>query len=133
MHLSSRARWALVIGDLIALLLFLAGGQAQHNTVNAENPLLGLLLLGSYYAPVWLVTAWLVNAYATEHAAARVFMARSLNAWLIAAPLATLARALLLGSAVIPVPFLLVTLGVGGAIVLGWRLLYGVVILRRAR
>jgi len=133
MNLSTRARWALVIGDVIAVLAFLLGGQAQHSTVNAENPLLGLLALGAYYVPVWLLAAWLLDAYPAAALPLRVFLARSLNAWLVAAPLATIVRSFGVGTAVIPVPFLLVTLGVGGAMVVGWRLLYGVLALRRAK
>lgn len=133
MALSMRARWALVIGDVVAVLAFLLGGQTQHSTVNAGNPLLGLLVLGAYYVPVWLLVAWLLDAYPPAALPLRDFLGRSLNAWLVAAPLATIVRSFGVGTAVIPVPFLLVTLGVGGAIVIGWRLLYGAVVLRGAK
>ena len=131
MPLSSRARWALLIGDVLVLLLFVAGGQREHDTANPDNPLLGLLATAVYYVPVWLLTAWLLDAFPVDAVAARVFFARTLNAWLVAAPLATLIRALALGRAVIPVPFLLVTLGLGGALLLGWRLVFSVIALRR--
>jgi hypothetical protein len=47
-----------------------------------------------------------------------------LIAWRVAAPLGVLLRALVLGRDSIPVTFLIVVLGVGGAFVLGWRLAY---------
>ena len=131
MLISSRARWVLLIGDVLALLLFVAGGQAEHDTANPDNPLLGLLATAIYYVPVWLVSAWLLGALPVGAVPARVFFARTLNAWLVAAPLATLVRALALGRVIIPVPFLLVTLGLGGAFVFAWRLVFSVVVLRR--
>jgi hypothetical protein len=131
MLISSRARWILLIGDVLALLLFVAGGQAEHDTANPDNPLLGLLATAIYYVPVWLVSAWLLGALPVGAVSARAFFARTLNAWLVAAPLATLVRALALGRAIIPVPFLLVTLGLGGTFVVAWRLGFAVIGMRR--
>jgi hypothetical protein len=59
-------------------------------------------------------------------------MGRSLNTWLVAAPLGVLLRAALLGRSVIPTPFLAVTLAVGGLFILGWRLLFRLVLARQA-
>jgi hypothetical protein len=130
MLISSRARWVLLIGDVLVLLLFVAGGQAEHDTANPDNPLLGLLATAIYYVPVWLVSAWLLGALPLGTMSGRAFFARTLNAWLVAAPLATLVRALALGRAIIPVPFLLVTLGLGGVFVFAWRLVFALIVQR---
>ncbi len=124
MLLSTRARWALLLGDLLVLLLFVIAGKREHETLDAENPVLGIVVTALYYIPVWLVAAWLLGAYPRDAAGARALLARTLNAWLVAAPLATLVRAYALGRVIIPVPFLLVTLGLGGALLLGWRLVF---------
>jgi len=55
------------------------------------------------------------------------FIARSLNTWLVAAPIGILIRSYALGRAVIPTVFLVATLGFGGVFVLGWRALFALV------
>lgn len=49
------------------------------------------------------------------------FLARSLNTWLVAAPIGILIRSYALGRAAIPTIFLVAALGFGGTFVLGWR------------
>jgi hypothetical protein len=77
-----------------------------------------------YYIPLWLAAAWLLGAYPRGNLSVRGLLARSLTAWLVAAPLATLVRALALGRVMIPAPFLLVTLTLPAALLLLWRLAF---------
>lgn len=131
-----RSTLILLAGDLAALTVFVYIGQRNHETLDA----LRLLLNVAAFGVPWVVAAWLVGAfrgYTGEEESGHegrpygwMFMTRSLNAWLIAAPLGVILRALVLGRAVIPTAFALVTLGLGGAFVLGWRLAFG--LLRRA-
>ncbi len=125
----------LVAGDLIALLLFVGIGQRDHEMVNPENPIGGLLMTAAEFFIPWLVVGWLVGAFAPaggETNSQQTFLSvngrpivvRALNAWLIAAPLAVLLRAMVLGRSIIPTIFLVVVMGLGGAFVLGWRLLF---------
>ncbi|MBI3176467.1 MAG: DUF3054 domain-containing protein [Chloroflexi bacterium] len=119
-----RSTLILPAGDFAALTVFVFIGQRNHETLDA----LQLLLNVAAFGVPWVVAAWLVGAFRGDregHPYGRAFMARSLNAWLIAAPLGVILRALALGRAVIPTPFALVTLGLGGAFVLGWRLAAG--------
>jgi hypothetical protein len=53
-----------------------------------------------------------------------LFFGRSLTAWLVAAPLALLLRALLREQAAIIAIFMVVTIGLGGAFLLSWRGLF---------
>jgi hypothetical protein len=125
----------LVAGDVIALLLFVGIGQRDHEMVNPENPIGGLLMTAVDFVIPWLVVGWLVGAFAPASretnsqetflsVGGRAIIVRALNAWLIAAPLAVLLRAAVLGRSIIPTIFLVVVMGLGGAFVLGWRLLF---------
>jgi hypothetical protein len=68
----------------------------------------------------------------TAETSGREFLARSLTAWLIGTPLALLLRAYLHGQATIIVIFMAITMGLGGALLLGWRILF-LLIRRRFR
>lgn len=121
-------RIVLPAGDLLALFLFITIGQADHETLDLANQASRTLVqVGAFFVP-WVVAAWLLGAYPrNEPPRPGAFLGRSLNAWLVAAPLGMVLRALLLDRATIPVPFFLVTLGVGGAFLLGWRAIFTVV------
>lgn len=135
------APFVLLAGDLLALLLFVFFGQRDHELINPENPLLGIGSTGVLFLVPWVAAGWLLGAYSDWTAAARSkdddgvmarsgfpyrLVTRAINAWLVAAPLAVLLRSFVLGRAVIPTIFLVVVLSVGGAFVIGWRLLFAV-------
>jgi hypothetical protein len=125
----------LLIGDLIALTAFVLVGQADHNTINAANPLLGALPNVAALALPWLILAWLLRAYpkGATPPALPGFWGRSALAWLIAVPVGLVIRMVWLGRGGIPIPFLLVTLAAGGLFLLGWRLIYWLIFLRPGR
>ena len=115
----------ILLGDLIALLLFVYIGQRDHGLIDAENPLQGLLWASWAFALAWVIAAALLRALPDAATlSARALLANGLNAWLVAAPLGVLLRAYFLGRAVIPTSFLAATLAFGGLFVLGWRLLF---------
>jgi len=112
----------IVLGDLIALLLFVYIGQRDHGLVDAANQIQGLVWAGWAFALTWVIAAVLLRALPNAATlSARSLLANGLNAWLVAAPLGVLLRAYFLGRAVIPTSFLAATLGFGGLFVLGWR------------
>lgn len=126
----------LAIGDLVALLLFVLLGQADHATLAADNPIFHTLRNVVALAAPWLIVAWLLRAYprgGQEQGAPSLpgFLGRSALAWVIAAPIGLFIRMLWLGRGGIPIPFLVVTLLAGGLFLLGWRLIYWLVFLRR--
>lgn len=122
-------------GDLLALLAFVLVGQADHQTLSAANPLLGALPNVVSLAIPWFILAVLLRAYPRGAAPSTLlsFLGRSALAWIIAAPIGLAIRMVWLGRGGIPLPFLLVTLAVGGLFVLGWRLIYWLIWLRPAR
>jgi hypothetical protein len=124
----------LLAGDLIALLLFVLIGQADHGTIDASNPIAGALRNVVSLAVPWLILAWLLRAYPrTEAPALPGFLGRSALAWAIAVPIGLLIRMIWLGRGGIPIPFLLVTLAAGALFLLGWRLIFWLVLLRPKR
>ena len=115
----------LPVGDVIALLLFMYLGQRDHNTIDPVHPVLSLLVLAAEFALPWIVAGWLLGAFPRRAFPGRgAVLARSLNAWLVAAPLGLLLRAFVVGRAVIPTLFMVVTIGLGGIFVIGWRLIF---------
>lgn len=116
----------LMLGDIVTLLLFVYIGQADHELVDAENPVRGLLLASLPFILTWLVTATVLGTYrvSKDDLQWRVAFWRLLNAWLVAAPLGVVLRAVWLDRAVIPTAFVLAALGFGGVMLLAWRAAY---------
>lgn len=109
----------LLAGDWLIILLFVFIGQRDHDmAVIASLPSLTMTTLA--VAVPWTVAAWPLGALRPPDAALPWF-GRALAAWLIAAPLGLIIRALLRGQASIAVAFALVMLGLGGLFMLGWR------------
>ena len=116
----------LLAGDLFAISLFVFIGQRDHNTVDAAQPLLGVLRTAFPFLLLWLIVVWPIRAVPLTAAEIRLplLLGRAVNAWFVAAPLALTLRAYLLGGRTIPPAFMLVTLALGGLFVLAWRLLF---------
>ncbi len=122
----------LLAGDLITLLLFVFIGQRDHEIALAGS-LPSLLTTTLAVALPWTVAAWLLGALRLPAGDWRPWFGHVLAAWLIAAPLGLILRALYRGQASIPVPFMLVMIGLGGLFVLAWRALAYWLAGRRAR
>lgn len=121
-------RLILLLGDLIAIILFVFIGQQDHATTDVNNPLLGLLRASFPFLITWLIVAPIVGAYpAAENITLRRLLLHGLNASLIAAPIGLMLRAFLLERAVIVPIFMLLTLAATGAFILIWRLVFGLV------
>jgi hypothetical protein len=117
----------LLVGDLAAVIAFVAVGQRDHDLINEANPVLGVLLTAAEFGVPWLIAGLLLGAFPRgDKLTVRSLLARSLNTWLVAAPIGILIRSYALGRAVIPTAFLVATLGFGGAFVLGWRIAFAV-------
>ena len=127
-------RLILLLGDLIAILLFVFIGQQDHATTDVNNPIFGLLRAAFPFLITWLIVAPIVGAYpSAENITLQRLLVRGLNAWLIAAPLGLLLRAFLFERGGIPAIFMLLTLLVAGAFILIWRLLFGFVWQRQSK
>ena len=123
MNDSRKTAMILLAGDLVALALFVLVGQREHETIDAANPLLGILPNVIAFAIPWMIAAWLLGALRVENDRLR-FFARTLNAWLVAALFGLLLRSFLFGRAIIPSIFIAATLGFGGLFLFAWRVVF---------
>jgi len=116
--------WLLLVGDALALALFVFVGQRNHETLGA-NPLLGIAQTTLPFIAPWLVSALILGAYRIDAREKMTrFLARSLNAWLVAIPFALVWRAFMLNSQTIQTMFVITATGFGGLFLLGWRVLF---------
>jgi hypothetical protein len=117
----SRASAILLLGDLIAIGLFVAAGEIQHGRSLAAGA-----LTFAEFAAGWLLAAVVGGAYAAD-AVTSPLRAGLLagGGWLLGASLGQLFRAVIEPGFYIFPSFYLVSLGVGGALLVGWRVLAG--------
>lgn len=113
--------WLLALGDWLVLLIFVLIGQRDHN-ITGTGAIPSLITTTLSVAVPWTVAAVLLGGYRPETAVGLwPWLGRVLTVWLIAAPLGLIIRALLRGQGAIPVPFMLVMIGLGGLFMLAWR------------
>jgi hypothetical protein len=126
-------RFLLILGDWLVLLLFVFIGQRDHQ-ITGPGALPSLLLTTFAIALPWTLAAAVLGAYRFDDGLTiQRWLGRVLNAWLVAAPLGLVLRALLRGQNTIAVPFMLVMLGLGGLFMLAWRAAVFYFVQRRKR
>jgi len=118
----SRTSGILLLGDLLAIGLFVLIGEIHHAGALSNVAVVSGALTFAEFAAGWLVAGLAVGAYAADalsswHRAA----VTTGGGWLLGASLGQVIRAVVEWGPVFPT-FVLVTLGVGGAFLLGWRL-----------
>jgi hypothetical protein len=129
---TTRPPWWLLVGDWLVLLLFVFIGQRDH-AISGPGALPSMLNTAVSLGLPWTVAAFALGAYRLRPDPGwRVWLGRALNAWLVAAPLGLLLRALLRDQDAIPVMFILVATGIGGLMIIGWRALAYWLALRRS-
>jgi DUF3054 family protein len=116
-----RARFSfwLFAGDALCLSLFVLAGLETHAST---SPLVRFIINAGPLIVTWTLTAWALGALDLEQPLTyRTTLGRTLVAWLVAAPLALIVRAVVLRATTIVLIFMLVTLGLGGLLLLVWR------------
>lgn len=108
-------------GDLAIFVMFALVGRETHASsdpnlvVNALPTLLPFVL-------IWLMVSIPMGVYRPSvYRFVPLAIIRTLAAWIVAGPIALYARALLLARTAIPVPFILVTMGLNGVMLLAWH------------
>ena len=119
---TTKSTLILILGDWLVLALFVLIGQVDHEMVGA-NPLPRLLRTTAELAVPWMIVGLLLGAFRYSNDW-RGFLGRFVVAWLVAAPLALLLRAYMHNQASIIVVFMTVAIGIGGGMLLAWRLVY---------
>jgi hypothetical protein len=110
-----------ILGDVVIFTFFALTGRETHAPgdvnliVNALPTLLTFLI-------VWFVSAAAGRVYRSDVIAhSRSAVLHTLMAWIVAAPIAIVMRALLLSRTAIPWQFVAVTLGLVGTLLLVWH------------
>lgn len=114
-------RRELIIGDIVAILLFATLGRAEHQTGLAPADVVGTALpfLISWFALAIPLGALRADAVQSPGRAA----AKAATTWACAWPLGLLLRSLILSRG-IPLTFALVVFAVNALLLIGWRTLY---------
>lgn len=126
--LRRRWAWPLVVGDVLAFVVFSAIGRRDHGEATNIASVLGT---AAPFVAGWLLVAPLAGAFPSERrlTALRPFLAATALAWLCTWPVALLIRAIVLQRG-IKVGFAIVALVANAVFLLAWRGAYG---LYRAR
>lgn len=119
-----RTTLILMAGDLAIFVMFALVGRETHASsdpnlvVNALPTLLPFVL-------IWLMVSIPMGVYRPSvYRFVPLTIIRTLAAWIVAGPIALYARALLLARTAIPVPFIIVTMGLNGVMLLAWHIFF---------
>lgn len=115
----SRVSGILFCGDLLAIGLFVVAGEIHHGRPPGAGTLTVL-----EFATGWLLAAIAVGAYRRDAVSSpgRTALLAG-GGWLLGASLGQLIRATVEPGFYVAQTFFFVTLGVGGVLLVGWRLL----------
>ena len=119
--MNNKPQLLLVLGDVVIFMFFAFTGRETHAPgdanliVNALPTLLTFLI-------VWFVIGAVGRVYRSDvMTSPRAALLRTLLAWIIAAPIAIVIRAILLQRTAIPWQFVAVTMGLVGSLLLIWH------------
>ena len=111
----------LIIGDIVIFLIFTFLGRESH-VPGDPNPIVNALPTLLSFLIAWLPIAALGRVYRSAVITnPRSALLRTLIAWLIAGPIGISVRAVVLSRPSIPLPFVAVTLGFVGTLLLVWH------------
>jgi hypothetical protein len=131
--MNKKSQLTLIGGDIVIFMFFALTGRETHAPgdvnliVNALPTLLTFLI-------VWLAIGALGRVYRSDVITnPRSAVPRTLLAWIVAAPIAIVIRAVLLSRTAIPWQFVAVTMSLVGALLLVWHGGVAWYLMRRAR
>jgi len=110
-----------LVGDLVAIALFVVAGELRHGVDPVNHP---VYVFGTYLP---FLVGWTISSPPTGAYADRVLRSRrgmlvtTFGAWVLAAAVAQVFRATSLFHGEAALTFFLVSVGVGGVVLLLWR------------
>ncbi len=120
----------LLVGDIISFFTFAAVGRASHDEAGGWSALGGLAGTAAPFLVAWMLVGIPTGAMSCMTGMTlKRLVTKTALAWLLAWPVALLFRALLLRRG-IPMSFAIVALVTNGSLLLGWRSLAYLVMLR---
>jgi hypothetical protein len=119
--MTNKPQIILVVGDVIIFMFFAFTGRETH-APGDRNLIVNALPTLLTFVIVWLAIAALGRVYRPAVMTnPRTAVLHTLLAWIIAAPIAIIIRAILLSRTAIPWIFVAVTMGLVGALLLLWH------------
>lgn len=119
--MTKRPQWLLISGDAGIFMFFAFFGRETHAPGEANLIVNALPTLFTFLI-VWFASAAVGRVYrAGVITTPRSAVPRTLIAWIFAAPIAIVSRAILLQRTAIPAIFVLVTMGLVGSLLLLWH------------
>lgn len=129
--LSQRSTIALIVGDIIAFLVFASIGRSSHNESAGAAEILHVAETAAPFIIGWFIVALFAGTYRANVVQNwKPMLTHTALAWLIAWPIGLALRAIIRQSG-IPLSFALVTLGAALLILLIWRTLFATVLAKR--
>ncbi|MBI3942339.1 MAG: DUF3054 domain-containing protein [Chloroflexi bacterium] len=124
--------WALVAGDFAVFMLFALIGRASHELPGSDFPLMAQFITAAPFMAGWFAVSAFFGTYSpTRMSTWPLVFARVSVAWLPAEMIGLILRAFFLGRPFI-FTFALVTFLIVGVMLLVWRSIFWLLILRRA-
>jgi hypothetical protein len=122
--MNGQSRTLLVVGDIVTLVVVTVFGFATHGTLGSA----GARILATFVPLLiaWAAVAPFLGVYDLEQARDPRRLWRPLWAMVLAAPLASWLRGVMLGAPILPT-FVLVIGGVSALGILAWRSLYALI------
>ena len=111
-------------GDLAVFVMFALVGRETHASSD-PNLIVNALPTLMPFVLIWLLVSVPMGVYRPNvYRLTPLTIIRTLAAWIVAGPIALYVRALLLARTAIPVPFIVVTLGLNGVLLLAWHVFF---------
>lgn len=113
-----------MLGDLAIFVMFALVGRETHASSD-PNLIVNALPTLMPFVLIWLLISVPMGVYRPNvYRVTPLTIIRTLAAWIVAGPIALYARALLLARTAIPVPFIIVTMGLNGVLLLAWHVFF---------
>jgi len=121
---SRRNTVILILGDLAVFVMFALVGRETHASSD-PNLIVNALPTLMPFVLIWLLVSVPMGVYRSNvYRLTPLTIIRTLAAWIVTGPIALYVRALLLARTAIPVPFIIVTMGLNGVLLLAWHIFF---------
>jgi hypothetical protein len=111
-------------GDLAVFVMFALVGRETHASSD-PNLIVNALPTLMPFVLIWLLVSVPMGVYRPNvYRVTPLTIIRTLAAWIVAGPIALYVRALLLARTAIPVPFIIVTMGLNGVLLIAWHVFF---------
>jgi hypothetical protein len=113
-----------MLGDLAVFVMFALVGRETHASSD-PNLIVNALPTLMPFVLIWLLVSVPMGVYRPAvYRLTPLTIIRTLAAWIVTGPIALYVRALLLARTAIPVPFIIVTMGLNSVLLITWHVFF---------